>query len=226
MGRRTSNPENVKKEEINETVVENKEVSTSKADVKAEARKKAREKRKLFTNDLEIAMFCNVSNAEFVYEDTRNNKFLEMFFGDVEVFTFKELKEMRNAHRGVLSKYMLIPYDVYSDELTLEDVTKELGIDKYYDEDMLYAESIDELLLEVNYSYFKKCIDSFVEAKKINGNKERYNYIDRIIDRALELTRDGQFNDSNKQLYLRKIVGNLDSEYNIFENAFMQGQEV
>ena len=227
MGRRTGNTENTKAkttEEVVEEVVE-KKATTKKVDAKAEARKKAREKKKLFTDDLEISMFCNVGNSECVYQDKKNNVYKTMRFGDTEYFTFKELKEMRTRQGGFLTKYILIPYDVYSDDLTIEDVVEELGIAKLYEDDMLYAESIDELLLEVDYNTFTRTIDNLIACKSNKTEKGKVNYFNRILDRAIELAGEGEFNDIRRQVYLREIIGKSEPEDDIFAQAFKRNME-
>lgn len=163
-------------------------------------RKEQREKRKLFNDDLEILLFCNAGNTEVIFktESKGHTNTYVMTFGDTQWVTFNELRQIKNT--SMLKNYILKPIDINIDELTLEDVLQELGIqDLYEDEEMLYEDNLNYILNGLDYNKFKLYVDS------VNPR-----YLNRIVDLAIEQAKKGGFSDANKRMYLEKILNKRD----------------
>lgn len=163
-------------------------------------RKEQREKRKLFNDDLEILLFCNAGNTEVIFktESQGHTNTYVMTFGDTQWVTFNELRQIKNT--SMLKNYILKPIDINIDELTLEDVLQELGIqDLYEDEEMLYEDNLNYILNGLDYNKFKLYVDS------VNPR-----YLNRIVDLAIEQAKKGGFSDANKRMYLEKILNKRD----------------
>lgn len=163
-------------------------------------RKEQREKRKLFNDNLEILLFCNAGNTEVIFktESQGHTNTYVMTFGDTQWVTFNELRQIKNT--SMLKNYILKPIDINIDELTLEDVLQELGIqDLYEDEEMLYEDNLNYILNGLDYNKFKLYVDS------VNPR-----YLNRIVDLAIEQAKKGGFSDANKRMYLEKILNKRD----------------
>ena len=163
-------------------------------------RKEQREKRKLFNDDLEILLFCNAGNTEVIFktESQGHTNTYVMTFGDTQWVTFNELRQIKNT--SMLKNYILKPIDINIDELILEDVLQELGIqDLYEDEEMLYEDNLNYILNGLDYNKFKLYVDS------VNPR-----YLNRIVDLAIEQAKKGGFSDANKRMYLEKILNKRD----------------
>lgn len=187
-----------RKEEAVKTVEEIKEVKTTtdKKEPIKQPKKTRKDLRKLITNDLEIVVMNN-TNGTFVYECPRTHRSYKMTsYGDIDYITYEELNAMINAHRNILEGYWILPIDVVSDDVTLNEVLEFAGVKGYYKGDMLEQDFMDNLLLDVDIDEFKKIIESV-------SNK----YTVSIIDRAVALFKDNTFNDFSKMTLLEEISG-------------------
>lgn len=175
-------------------------------------RKKQRDLIKSIKDDLGILMYCNAGNTEVIYECPNSHMLYKMKYGDSEWMTYKEIKTMKSQHEGMLTNYILVPIDVDTDDYELEDVLKILGLDKLYtDSSYLFEDNIEYILNNLKFDTFKLLINDS------NSSELKKAYLKRIIDRAVELTVKGQFNDYQKMSYIEDVMGDKDHE--MFKDA-------
>ncbi|KGM93362.1 hypothetical protein ADU90_06380 (plasmid) [Clostridium botulinum] len=191
----------------NETIITKKSESKNKEDNKPLARK---DLRKLITNDLEIVIMNNTNN-KFTYECPRTHRSYDMTsYGDLDYITYEELNAMKNKYRIILQDYWILPIDVISDDVTLEDVLQFAGLKDIYKAEMLQSDFIDELLIN-------KDINEFMDIMQKVTNK----YILSIVDRAVALFKENKFNDYSKMSVLENKVQKPD----LFKEISEQIQE-
>lgn len=196
------NIEVVKEEKIKEEIVE--KVAEKKVDERLEARKREnkrrREVREKIKKDTEIIVMNNCSNGSFFYRCPVTKMPIEFDeFGQETDITFEMLDIMQRQKRGILEKYWIIPVDVNSDEVTIEEVLEILGIGKLYSEDMFYSDNLDYMLLKVNTDDFENMI--------INTNKK---YVEMLVERAITLYKSKKFSNISKMKVLADKIGNKD----------------
>ncbi|MCD3318383.1 hypothetical protein IRP63_14775 (plasmid) [Clostridium botulinum] len=131
-------------------------------------------------------------------------------YGDLDYITYEELNAMKNKYRIILQDYWILPIDVISDDVTLEDVLQFAGLKDIYKAEMLQSDFIDELLIN-------KDINEFMDIMQKVTNK----YILSIVDRAVALFKENKFNDYSKMSVLENKVQKPD----LFKEISEQIQE-
>lgn len=175
-------------------------------------RKRQRDILKSINDDLGILMYCNAGNTEVIYQCPNSRQIYKMKYGDSEWMTYKEVKTMKAQHEGMLTNYILVPIDLDSDDFELEDILKIMGLDNLYeDSSYLFEDNIDYILNNLKYDTFTLLIDDSSRTEK------KKSYLRRIVDRAVELSVKGQFNDFQKMSYIEDVMGDKDHE--MFKNA-------
>ena len=119
---------------------------------------------------------------------------------------------MCNRHRKILERYWIIPVGVYGDEeVSLKDVMEVLKIDNIYEEDMFIENNIDDILL----GYGAKEIAQFLR-------EYNENYKELIIERAVELAKEGKLSDNTKRLVLKKENEDLEEVFNEIDEELVK----
>lgn len=203
-----------KKEELKETEAsQDNETITKKSESKNKEGNKPlarKDLRKLITNDLEIIIMNNTNN-KFTYECPRTHRSYDMAsYGDLDYITYEELNAMKNKYRIILQDYWILPIDVVSDDVTLEDVLQFAGLKDIYKAEMLQSDFIDELLIN-------KDINEFMDIMTKVTNR----YILSIVNRAVTLFKENKFNDYSKMSILENKVQKPD----LFKEISEQMQE-
>ena len=99
----------------------------------------AREKRKNIDLDIEVVLVNNVQSS-FSYSDNRDTFFSMSEYGDEAIVTFGSLRKISSGkHKKLLQELYLLIDEVLDDEVTKEDVLRQLRLDA------IYQEAIDTL---------------------------------------------------------------------------------
>ena len=215
MGRKRQEADYVEvKEEIKvETVAkeEVKKVEEKVVDERLEKRrqenKRRREVREKIKKDTEIIIMNNCSNGSFFYRCPVTKMPVEFDeFGQETDITFEMLDIMQRQKRGILEKYWIIPIDVNSDEVTIEEVLEVLGIQRLYTEDMFYSDNLDYILLDTKLDKFESMIEGI-----------NVKYAEMLAERAVSLANQNRFSNISKMKVLANKVGNKELFANIIE---------
>lgn len=215
MGRKRQETDYVEvKEEIKvETVAkeEVKKVEEKVIDERLEKRrqenKRRREVREKIKKDTEIIVMNNCSNGSFFYRCPVTKMPVEFDeFGQETDITFEMLDVMQRQKRGILEKYWIIPIDVNSDEVTIEEVLEVLGIQRLYTEDMFYSDNLDYILLDTKLDKFENMMEGI-----------NVKYAEMLAERAISLANQNRFSNISKMKILANKVGNKELFANIIE---------
>lgn len=163
------------------------------------------------SRELTVEIIANVGN--FIYECPSTGILYELNnYGDTELLPYEVFKMMCNRHRKILERYWIIPVGVYGDEeVSLKDVMEVLKIDNIYEEDMFIENNIDDILL----GYGAKEIAQFLR-------EYNENYKELIIERAVELAKEGKLNDNTKRLVLKKENEDLEEVFNEIDEELVK----
>lgn len=118
--------------------------------------------------------------------------------GDIEDIPFNELNDIFKKCRGMFENFEILIEDVYcpgNDDITVEDVKMVLGLKEKVEEtpDEYY---LDEVLLDFSFDEFEDEIKTLP-----------LTVIDRLMDRAIILYKQGEFSNFNKMSLLEKKLG-------------------
>lgn len=118
--------------------------------------------------------------------------------GDIEDIPFNELNDIFKRCRRMFENFEILIEDVYcpdNSDITIEDVKMVLGLKEKVEEtpDEYY---LDEVLLDFSFDEFEDEIKSLP-----------LTVIDRLMDRAIILYKQGEFSNFNKMSLLEKKLG-------------------
>lgn len=173
-------------------------------------RQKRRELSKKINDDLGVHIYCLAGNTTLYVPRANSKEIRTMKYGDSAWFTVEDLKMINTDHPLMLSEKYIIPTEIDSDEVTLVDVLKNLGIDHYYDLDeegeseCLFEDTIDFVLNDLSDTEFEDFLNTCDEG-----------LAKRIFDRAVELYIKDDFDSSKKKRILEKRFNSK----NIFEDT-------
>lgn len=153
-----------------------------------------REKRKNIDLDIEVVLVNNVQSS-FSYSDNRDTFFSMSEYGDEAIVTFGSLRKISSGkHKKLLQDLYLLVDEVLDDEVTKEDVLKQLRLDAIYQEAMdtlgvpegeelsgthffefLENATDDEIKQALNNPRLKMCLtETAAELFKGNGSANGY----------------------------------------------------
>lgn len=119
--------------------------------------------------------------------------------GDIEDVPFSELNDIFKRHRRMFESFEILIEDVYcpdNDEITVEDVKMVLGLKEKSVEEIPDEYYLDEVLLDFSFDEYEEEIKSLP-----------LSVIDRLMDRAIILYKQGEFSNFNKMSLLEKKLG-------------------
>ena len=119
--------------------------------------------------------------------------------GDIEDVPFNELHDIFKRHRKLFEEFKIIIEDVYcpdNDEMTIEDVKMVLGLKERGVEEVPDEYYLDEVLLDFTLDEYEEEINSLPKS-----------VINRLLDRAIILYKQGEFSNFNKMSLLEKKLG-------------------
>ena len=119
--------------------------------------------------------------------------------GDIEDMPFSELNDIYKKHRKMFENFEILIEDVYCpeyDDITVEDVKMVLGLKEKGIEEIPDEYYLDEVLLDFSYDEFEDEIKSLP-----------LTVVDRLMDRAIILYKQGEFSNFNKMSLLEKKLG-------------------
>ena len=162
-------------------------------------RKSISEKRNLLKNsDISIR---NNSICKIVLKSRLNGGSLYVLEnnGDIEDIPFNELNDIFKKCRKMFENFEVLIEDVYcpgNDDITVEDVKMVLGLKEKGVEETPDEYYLDEVLLDYSFEEYEEEIKSLP-----------LTVIDRLMDRAIILYKQGEFSNFNKMSLLEKKLG-------------------
>lgn len=177
-----------KTEVINENTVQAEEKPVK------ETRRTSSRRRVQLPKDMECVV-TSLCNGELVYRDRRTSRLFEFpELGDSEIMTIEELSTMKNLARKFFKNSYVTVVDVLDNEYTLEDVYEYLQIKT--NTEILCAEDMDDIILDMDVNDFR----TILQNRKEGGLRQR------IVERAMKLYEDGEFNDYSKMKIIKDIT--------------------
>jgi hypothetical protein len=158
--------------------------------------------RKKIPNDLVIELTSNLNGGvSFIDKKSKTNAYIS-FRGidDTDSCNFAEIKTMLKQSPRLLEKAYIVITDVSS----LEDTNFKI-------EDLLYHLNLEELY---NGSVNPREIGKFLTSTKYKTFVDKIskcdpNLMDVILERAVYMYKQGQFNDATKMNYLQSMFSNM-----------------
>lgn len=177
-----------KTEVINENTVQAEEKPVK------ETRRTSSRRRVQIPKDVECVVM-SLCNGELVYRDRRTSRLFEFpELGDSEIMTIEELSTMKNLARKFFKNSYITVVDVLDDEYTLDDVYEYLQIKT--NTEILCAEDMDDIILDMDIDDFR----TILQNRKEGGLRQR------IVERAIKLYEDGEFNDYSKMKVIKDVT--------------------
>ena len=177
-----------KTEVINENTVQAEEKPVK------ETRRTSSRRRVQIPKDVECVVM-SLCNGELVYRDRRTSRLFEFpELGDSEIMTIEELSTMKNLARKFFRNSYVTIVDVLDDEYTLDDVYEYLQIKT--NTEILCAEDMDDIILDMDIDDFR----TILQNRKEGGLRQR------IVERAIKLYEDGEFNDYSKMKIIKDVT--------------------
>lgn len=177
-----------KTEVINENTVQAEEKPVK------ETRRTSSRRRVQIPKDVECVVM-SLCNGELVYRDRRTSRLFEFpELGDSEIMTIEELSTMKNLARKFFKNSYITVVDVLDDEYTLEDIYEYLQIKT--NTEILCAEDMDDIILDMDVNDFR----TILQNRKEGGLRQR------IVERAMKLYEDGEFNDYSKMKIIKDVT--------------------
>ena len=177
-----------KTEVINENTVQAEEKPVK------ETRRTSSRRRVQIPKDVECVVM-SLCNGELVYRDRRTSRLFEFpELGDSEIMTIEELSTMKNLARKFFKNSYITVVDVLDDEYTLDDVYEYLQIKT--NTEILCAEDMDDIILDMDVNDFR----TILQNRKEGGLRQR------IVERAMKLYEDGEFNDYSKMKIIKDVT--------------------
>lgn len=119
--------------------------------------------------------------------------------GDIEDVPFNEFNDIYKKHRRMFENFEILIEDVYCpehDEITVEDVKMVIGLKERGIEEIPDEYYLDEVLLDFSYDEFEDEIKTLP-----------LSVIDRLVDRAIILYKQGEFSNFSKMSLLERKLG-------------------
>lgn len=171
---------------------------TTNKNTKKPTTKTSPRKRVKIDRDLEVA-FMNNTNGGFFYKCPKTQNIYDMQeYGDIDYITVDELLTMRNSYRKILNDLWILLIDVNSDEVSIEDVWRYLGVYRLYN-DLVKPERIDEFILRSGDRRFRDTLERLHDA-----------LVKKVVERAVALYKEGKLNSIGKANILIELTGNED----------------
>lgn len=123
-------------------------------------------------------------------------------FGDTDIFTMEQLEAMKNSYKSYLEKYWIIPVEVISGDVTLEEVLQHLGLDRNYKGLKINETIIDDIIFKTSTKAFEE------KMSKVN-----IQFVLRVAERMKVLYEQGEFSNKYKMSIIEKTL----EKDNIFE---------
>lgn len=162
--------------------------------------------RKRIEKDTEIIIMSTVRNGSFHYSNKTGTVVIDLQdHGDDDFIDFASLKQMSSRSKSILEDFELLITGVEDDDITIEDVVRELRLDDGYKELAsitnaegmeIKADNIEEFLKECNESDLTRITTS----KKSKISKF-------LIREAVYLHKEGILNDYNKMNIIAEAAG-------------------
>lgn len=179
----------VKEEVKNEEVVV-AEVVRTKADIRKDLRKRAR--------DIEVEVL-NMTNGEFFYKCRKTKEELNLMErGNSDIVTLDFLLNMKNQHRALLERLDLVIIDVY-DDFELSDILEYLGLSKIYEDEKYDVDYIEDAINNMDSEEFSNLVQ--------NAN---IGLVVKIAERGIQLAKEGGFDSFFKRSCVAKRLGKED----------------
>ena len=179
----------VKEEVKNEEVVV-AEVVRTKADIRKDLRKRAR--------DIEVEVL-NMTNGEFFYKCRKTKEELNLMErGNSDIVTLDFLLNMKNQHRALLERLDLVIIDVY-DDFDLSDILEYLGLSKIYEDEKYDVDYIEDAINDMDSEEFSNLVQ--------NAN---IGLVVKIAERGIQLAKEGGFDSFFKRSCVAKRLGKED----------------
>lgn len=182
--------------------------TTTKTNTSKSKQAPKRTTRKKIDKDTEVLVMNNTSGI-FVYvcPKTRNEYTLSEF-GDTVYMTIEELKVMSNQHKGILTKYWIVPIEVLDDNISIDEVIQYINMENYYTDDVFTDDG------EFDKFIVKSTSEEFTKA--FNEMSDRYKLI--VAERTVALYKKRQVNDFGKTRFIEEVL----DKPNLFADAEMQ----
>jgi hypothetical protein len=158
--------------------------------------------RKKIPNDLVIELTSNLNGGiSFADKKSKTNAYIS-FRGidDTDSCTFTEIKTMLKQSPKLLEKAYIVITDVNSiedNEFTVNDLLYHLNLKELYD-GSIDPRELDKFLTSTKYETFVNKIKSCDQ-----------NLLDIILERAVYMYKQGQFNDATKMNYLQSMFPSM-----------------
>jgi len=190
------NPKNIKNKEVEKILTTAQKLSQKAKGTKGRVR---------VPKDTEIIIMKNVLGG-WTYEDSVTKKIFRMAHGSVTtIMTMGELLGMHSRHPKMLNEFMIVPIDTFDDNYTAEDVIENLNLTKLYASD-IRPDEIEECILNMPVYEFNEVINKISKSMKA-----------RIIEKAIDLFRKGEFTDATKKNIIIQMADNNEMIFNIQE---------
>lgn len=172
-----------------------------------------------------VLTIINNSHGGFTFSIPGGMDVVMREHGDTFEITHGELKRIMNKGRKFFEKFDVVVQEILhtdvedeEDEPTLQQVLKELRLDKAYDELL----SLDEDEMDEDYDYIDLMIfDDFLEKSsdqkltEVMNNKRSYTR-KALASYAANLYRDGQFSDFNKMRIIATALGQDENDVQMY----------
>lgn len=163
--------------------------------------KNTKKKYKFIPDHTKVRIQSNV-DGKFLFQEDRGKVrvFIQLDnFEDSAVISYEELRTFYSSKPNFIRKGQIAIIDVYSDEdIELEDVLKDLRLDKIYENDKtIDPREIKNILT-----------DDVNEKDFINLINNTPKMAETVVEVGYILYRQGLFNDNGKMNYLRQIFRN------------------
>ena len=179
----------VKEEVKNEEVVV-AEVVRTKADIRKDLRKRAR--------DIEVEVL-NMTNGEFFYKCRKTKEELNLMErGNSDIVTLDFLLNMKNQHRALLERLDLVIIDVY-DDFDLSDILEYLGLSKIYEDEKYDVDYIEDAINDMDSEEFSNLVQN-----------ASIGLVVKIAERGIQLAKEGGFDSFFKRSCVAKRLGKDD----------------
>ncbi|MGX6979038.1 hypothetical protein ACWN8V_07245 [Vagococcus elongatus] len=162
--------------------------------------------RKRIDKDTEITVMSTVRNGSFHYSNKTGTVVIDLQEnGDDDFIDFASLKQMSSRSKSILGDFELLITGVEDDDLTIEDVVRELRLDDGYKELASITGSKDMLIEQENVEKFLVECESEDLEKIMNSKKSKIGKF--LIREAVYLHKEGILNDFNKMNIVAEAAG-------------------
>lgn len=178
------------KEEVKNEEVVVAEVVRTKADIRKDLRKRAR--------DIEVEVL-NMTNGEFFYKCRKTKEELNLMErGNSDIVTLDFLLNMKNQHRTLLERLDLVIIDVY-DDFDLSDILEYLGLSKIYEDEKYDVDYIEDAINDMDSEEFSNLVQN-----------ASIGLVVKIAERGIQLAKEGGFDSYFKRSCVAKRLGKDD----------------